>query len=113
VFEILERIIITAAMTATITATMMVTIRGLLIMCRSMPNLAPSGNKSMPHFGHFPEFGWRTSGCIGNDRVSRRFGLDSFDVTPSSETHRRLAQAREPREFSDGLTCFDQPGTGA
>jgi hypothetical protein len=52
------RIIMIAAMIATITATMMTTIiMGLLIMCRSIPNLVPSGSKSMPHFGHFPGFG--------------------------------------------------------
>jgi hypothetical protein len=51
------RINMIVAMIATITATMMPTIRGLFIMCRSMPNLVPSGSRSMPHFGHFPEFG--------------------------------------------------------
>lgn len=34
------------AMITTISATMMMIIRGLLIMCRSMPNLVPSGSKS-------------------------------------------------------------------
>jgi|SRR6266498_360279 len=49
--------IIITTMIATMTAAMMKSIKGLFTMCRSMPNLAPSSTKSMPHFGHFPEFG--------------------------------------------------------
>jgi hypothetical protein len=52
-----QRIIIAAIITATITAAMIIRWEGLLIMCRSMPNLVPSGSKSMPHFGHFPGVG--------------------------------------------------------
>jgi hypothetical protein len=25
----------------------------------------PAGSRAIPHFGQFPGFGWRTSGCIG------------------------------------------------
>jgi len=42
---------------ATITTTMRMIGKGLLIMCRSMANLAPSGTRSMRHFAHFPGFG--------------------------------------------------------
>ncbi len=51
-----QRIIMITTMTATMIATMMMTIKGLFTMCRSMPKRAPSGSKSMPHFGHFPGF---------------------------------------------------------
>jgi hypothetical protein len=48
------RIIMIATMIATITATMMMIISGLLIIWRSIPNLVPSASNAMPHFGHFP-----------------------------------------------------------
>jgi hypothetical protein len=58
-------IIIAAAITPAITATMTPRCKGLLSMCRSKPNRVPSGNKSMPHLGHLPELDWRTSECMG------------------------------------------------
>lgn len=40
-------IIIAAAIMAAISATMITMCNGLLIMCRSMPNLAPSGSSAV------------------------------------------------------------------
>ena len=45
------------AIIATMIAAMTASIKGLFVTCRIMPNLAPSGSKAMPHFGHFPGFG--------------------------------------------------------
>ena len=42
------------AIIASMTAAMMASINGLWVMCRSNPNLVPSGSRPIPHFGHFP-----------------------------------------------------------
>jgi hypothetical protein len=48
-------IIIAAAITASISATIIAMWRGLLIMCRIKPNRVPSGSRSMPHLRHLPD----------------------------------------------------------
>jgi len=58
-------IIMTAAMTATITTAITARCIGLEIMCRRIANRVPSGTSAMPHFGHGPDPDWRTALCIG------------------------------------------------
>ena len=66
-------VIIGAAMIATMTPAMMARCNGLLAMCRSRANRVPSGTKSMPHFGHFPECSCCTPECMGQKYMRLRF----------------------------------------
>ncbi len=50
-------IIIAAAITTAISATMIVRCTGLLVTCRSRAKRVPSGTRAMPHLGQLPEFG--------------------------------------------------------
>jgi hypothetical protein len=61
-----RRIIMATAISTSITATITITCKGLLIMWRSIANRVPSGCNAMPQPGHLPGLDRRTSECMGH-----------------------------------------------
>ena len=73
----------------TMTAAMMVSIIGLLIMCRSMPNLVLSGSRSMPHFGNSPGPSDEPASACDKGRPAPRLVREPYRDAPWLSEYRR------------------------